>query len=132
LLKTYEAALRDIESQAIIDTAQHFIRGDVAGQNMIFAPSIAQFVTEARKRQEINEYLGRPKLTGPVTFVGADHRPRTVIAQEKAKHANAQLPVLAEDVGLDQWRHLSKKGEIPAGAKWVACLGTVYGPQQEH
>jgi hypothetical protein len=128
LLKTYEVALRDIESQAIIDAAQHFIRGDVAGQNISFAPSIAQFVAEARKCQAINEYLRTPRLTGPVSFSGADDRPRTVIAQEKAGHANAQLPVLAEDIGIDQFRHLSKTRAIPTGAKWVACLGTIFGP----
>ena len=48
LLKTYSAVLRDISSQAVTETAQHFICGEVNGQSRTFAPSVAE-VQAARK-----------------------------------------------------------------------------------
>lgn len=49
LLLTYEEDTTGIHDQAIIDAAGRFRRGEVAGHNNTFAPSIAEFCVEARR-----------------------------------------------------------------------------------
>ncbi len=66
---TFESVLQGLSPQAITDAASRFTKGDVRGQSMTFAPSIAEFVAEARKRQEYLELLARPKLAIPQRFI---------------------------------------------------------------
>lgn len=65
---TYESVLAGMSSRAVIEAAQRFVMGDVQGQSKTFAPSVAEFVAEARKRQEYLELLARPKLAIPQRF----------------------------------------------------------------
>jgi hypothetical protein len=50
-------------------------------------------------------------------------------AKVKAEENNRGCELLFENVGLDQWRQLSKTRQVPVGARWVASLGRVYGPK---
>lgn len=45
---TYDQALTGVPDQAISDAAVRFIKGDVPEQSRTFAPSIAEFVQQAR------------------------------------------------------------------------------------
>lgn len=49
LLLTYEEALSGLDDAAICETARKFVRGEVAGHNRTFAPSIAEFCDAVRK-----------------------------------------------------------------------------------
>lgn len=109
-----------------------FISGDVQGQSKTFAPSIAEFVAEVRKRQEYIDLKAKPRLPGPRYFPGP--LAPFQIRQQKRLSENSHLPVLHENISLDQWKRMSAAKEIPVGSKWLASLGIVYGPnakQQE-
>lgn len=125
-MATFEAALRDVTSQAVIEAAQRFTCGDVTGQSRTFAPSIAEFVQEARRIADLIPYRDRPRLPPP------SHRPGPLapfqVTQQRLRAENEHLPVLFEDVSYDRWRKLSADRQVPVGAKWVAALGIVYGP----
>lgn len=125
-MKTYEAVLADATSQAVVEAALRFTSGDVKDQSKKFAPSVAEFVEEVRRRQEYIDVRNRPRLPAP-TYTPGPLAPFQV-KRQKALAENAHLPVLVEDCTFDQFRHLSLTKQIPVGAKWVACLGTIYGP----
>lgn len=123
---TFESVLQDILPQAVIDASQRFTMGDVEGQSKTFAPSIAEFVTEARRRQEIIKLKATPLLPAPRWFPGP--LAPFQVRQQKRLAENAHLPVLHENISFDQWRKMSAAKEIPVGAKWMSS-GIVYGPE---
>jgi hypothetical protein len=126
-MRTYEAALEGVSGQAIIDAAARFTKGEVAGQSRTFCPSLAEFVPEAKTRQELLNLASRPRIPAP-TFHRGPLAPFQV-AQQKAFAENSHLPVLFEDINFDQWKRMSKDQQVPPGSKWVAALGIVYGPE---
>lgn len=65
LLLTYDQALTGVTDQAITEAAQRFTCGDVQGQSRTFAPSIAEFVQEARRVASMLPYRNRPALPRP-------------------------------------------------------------------
>ncbi|MFB9340540.1 hypothetical protein ACFFTN_01310 [Aminobacter aganoensis] len=95
-------------------------------QSKKFAPSGPEFIEEVRRRQEFIDIRARPRLPAPAYHSGPT--PPFLIKRQKALAENAHLPVLVEDANLDVFRRLSLTRQIPAGAKWVACLGIIYGP----
>lgn len=125
---TYKLALQDLSSQAVIEAAQRFVMGDVEGQSKTFAPSIAEFVTEARRRQEIIKLKATPCLPAPRYFPGP--LAPFQVRQQKRLSENANRPVLFENISFDQFRKMSAAKEIPLGGIWLASLGIVYGPVQ--
>lgn len=127
-MRTYEAVLGDVSAAAITETAQRFVSGSINGQSKTFAPSVAEFVDAAKRQDEIIEIRNQPRLPAPRPYRGTGSSPFER-NRAKALAANAHLPVLFEDIGYDRWCHLSKSGQVPVGGKWVACLGTVYGPE---
>lgn len=121
---TYEQVLQGLSPQAVTEAAQRFTMGDVQGQSKTFAPSIAEFVTEARQRQEYIDLKDKPRLQHFYHHTGTPFH----IRQEKRRTKYQDYPVIAENINFDQWRRLSQSKEVPVGAFWVAALGTVYGP----
>lgn len=107
-----------------------YVQGDVPEQSRTFVPSIAEFVQEARRQQEVAAMRKRPALPPPVYRSGPI--PPFMMARQKLLAENAHLPALFEDINFDQFKRLSKERQIPVGAKWVAALGTVYGPKPKH
>ncbi|TRD03813.1 hypothetical protein FJV76_14350 [Mesorhizobium sp. WSM4303] len=122
---TYEAVLANMSSQAVIEAAQRFIMGDVSEQSKTFAPSIAEFVAEARRRQEFIDLKAKPRLPAPRYFPGP--LAPFQVRQQKRLAENAHLPILFENISYDQFRKMSAAKEIPVGATWCS-LGIVYGP----
>lgn len=57
--------------------------------------------------------------------------PREPIAMRQAKARDEFVghPVLAENITPEQFQDRAKKQEFPAGSRYVAILGTVYGPK---
>lgn len=73
MLAGMEIALQGIREDAIADACFRFMTGQVAGQNISFAPSIPQLVVEARDRQEmigcLERYANAPALPEPSVAV---------------------------------------------------------------
>lgn len=51
------------------------------------------------------------------------------VEKQRLLAANSNRPVLFEHVGFDQFKKLSSTRQIPTGAKWVAALGIIFGPE---
>lgn len=124
LVNTFEAMTRNISSAAICEAAERFMAGTVQDQSVRFAPSVAEFVREAQRIHDRDEVRRQPLLPAP--RVG-----RTPLLErlDRLRRQYANRPVLHTDVSNDRFRALSKSRELPAGAIWVAALGTVYGPE---
>lgn len=52
------------------------------------------------------------------------------VLKNKKLAENAHLPVLYTDKSSDDFRRLSIARELPAGAKLVACLAIIFGPER--
>lgn len=65
MLLTYDEDTTGVPDQAIIEAAGRFRRGEVPDQNKTFAPSIAEFCTEARRIAELLPYRAMAKLPKP-------------------------------------------------------------------
>jgi len=122
---TYEAVLKDISSQAVIEAAQRFTMGEVHGQSKTFAPSVAEFVTEARQRQEYIDLKAKPRLPAPRYSPGS--LAPFQVRQEKRRAEYADRPVIEANVPLDRFVALSRAKQLPTDAIWVSSLG-ILGP----
>lgn len=91
---------------------------------MDFAPAAPRFAQEARKRQEYIDIKAKPRLPAPSFYhhTGSPFHVR----QEKIRTNYRECAVLAESIGLDEYRRRAK--EFPDGHAWIAATATVYGP----
>lgn len=121
-MQTYELATQDILPQAVIEAAQRFTMGDVSGQSKTFAPSVAEFVAEARLRQEYIDLKAKPRIPVYRHHTGAPF----YVRQEKTRTKYRECPILAENLNLDEYRRRAK--EFPDGHAWIAAVATVFGP----
>ncbi|MBZ9759466.1 hypothetical protein LB553_01005 [Mesorhizobium sp. CA8] len=124
-LDTFEMATSGLSSQAVIEAAQRYTMGEVHGQTKTFAPSVAEFVTEARQRQEYIELKAKPRLPAPRYFPGP--LAPFQVRQEKRRAENADRQVIEANVPLDRFVALSRAKQLPVGAVWVATMG-ILGP----
>jgi hypothetical protein len=119
-------ALQGLSATAVIEAAHRFIAGDVQGQSKTFAPSVAEFVTEARQRQEYIDLKAKPRLPAP-NFYHHTGSP-FYVRQERVRTKYRECAVLAESIGLDDYRRRCTANEFPDGHAWIAAVATVYGP----
>lgn len=126
-LRTLDSLCNGVTDRAVIEAAERFARGDVGDQSKKFAPSGPEFVAEARRRQELTDSLSRPRLPAPVYRRSAQQPWELQQARKRAEYAHRD--VLHTDVSNERFRSLSAASELPVGAVWVACLGTIYGPE---
>jgi hypothetical protein len=124
-IETFDLATKALSAAAIIETAQRFILGVVEGQSVDFAPTVARFTQEARKRHEYLKPAAPKSLPLPRYFPGP--LAPFQIRQQKRLTENAHLPVLYENKSYDEWRRLSAEKKLPVGATW-SSLGIIYGP----
>lgn len=121
--------LNGIPPQAIIAACRRFEDGEVDGQSKRNAPTVPEFVQEARKQQEYIALRDRPKL---VSVAPSSRGPSPFeIRQTKAWAENANRPVLHEGVGYDEFKKMSASRAIPAGSVWISCIGVVFGPEHK-
>ena len=130
LLLTYEQALTGVGDAAVDEACRRFIAGDVQGQSKTFAPSIAEFVTEARSRQEIADLIARPRLAAR-GYVQASHLRPFEILRQKALTKFQDCPIIKENVSHTEFMAMSKAREVPVGGGWCAATTHVYGPPFE-
>lgn len=123
---TYKLVLQGLSSQAVIEAAQRFVMGDVQGQSKTFAPSIAEFVAEARQRQEYIDIKALPRLPPP-SFYHHTGSP-FYVRQEKIRTKYRECAILAENIGLDEYRKRCMANEFAEGHAWIAAVATVFGP----
>lgn len=121
-VSAYELAVAGLSSQAVTEAAQRFISGLVEGQSMDFAPAAPRFATEARQRQEYIDLKNKPRLQHFYHHTGSPFHVR----QEKTRTKYRECEILAESIGLDEYRRRVK--EFPEGHAFIAALGTVFGP----
>jgi len=95
-MQTYRAALRDIPAQAVIEAAERFVKGRVAGQSKKFAPSIAEFLQEAERIAELMPYRDRLALDPPKQ---AHHQP---LSRNEQARMRLKMPLLREAMSRGQ------------------------------
>lgn len=106
-------------SQELMRESQHS-KGDLAEKTV---PAISPFDFDAafalgRPAPEVPNEAPRPKRTPPI-----------FINQERARARHSHLPILFEHIDFDTFKRMSRGRQIPTGAKWVASLGIIYGPE---
>lgn len=126
-LDTFDRVLVGLPDQVIEDTVDRFLAGAVEGQNLRFAPSVAEFATEARRIAEMRKVINRPRLPAPPRGRGPSP---FEISQEKARQKFAGWDVHAKDVSLDQVRNMHSAKLLPEGWAWCAALATIFVPRR--
>lgn len=128
-MATLGALCAGLTDQAIIEAAQRFAAGDVQDQSPKFAPAAPEFVAEARRRQEFIDMRSRPRLSSPPVVYRSGPLSPFEMKRQRALSDNADRPVILENASFDEFKRMSKAGELPAGSSWVACLAIIYGPR---
>lgn len=118
-----------LTDQAIIEAAERFAAGDVQDQSPKFAPSAPEFVAEARRRQEFIDIRSRPRLPSSSVEYRPGPLPPFMVQRQRALSENADRPVILEDASFEDFKRMSRAGELPVGASWVASLGIIFGPR---
>lgn len=129
MLATLQNLLRGADDLAIVSAAERFAAGKVPGQSKKFAPSTPEFCDEVENQRGYIDLMSRPRIAPPAYRSGP--LSPFELKRQKAFADNAHLPVLFESVTYDEFRKMSAQRQIPTGAKWVAILGTVYGPDSK-
>jgi hypothetical protein len=63
------------------------------------------------------------RSTGPAPFQ---------IKREQALDRFRTRDILHKNVSFDEFKHMSKAGELPVGATWSAALGIIYAKEQTY
>jgi hypothetical protein len=120
LLRTYSAVLRDVSSQAITETAQRFISGDAPDQSRTFAPSVAEFVQEARRWASLIPYRDRPALPAPVRS-----QPHRFDDEQTRIRMGFKMNVLSAAIGLKAVDRVAEANR--RGLEDMIALGQEFG-----
>lgn len=126
-LETLERLCAGLTDRAVIETAERFAAGNVPDQSTRFAPSTAEFIQEAKRQQELIDIKSKPRLPPPRYFPGP--LAPFQIRQQKRLSENSHLPVISANATFEEFRRLSASKQLPVGAKFVASLGIIYGPE---
>lgn len=119
---TYDKALTGTVHQAIIETAERFIAGEVDNHNPRFAPSVAEFAIEARRIAELLPYRGIQSLPAPTPepYCAPDPAEKTRVGFKMmlwaASHARGHgTDSLAEALtgGLESLIALAERWHVP-------------------
>lgn len=129
LLATLGKLCAGLTDQAIIEAAGRFASGDVQDQSPKFAPSAPEFVAEARRRQEFIDIRSKPRLPAPPVEYRSGPIPPFMVKRQRALTENSDRSIILEDASFEDFKRMSKAGELPAGASWVASVATIYGPR---
>lgn len=127
-VRAYMLGLGKLPGWAISEAVMAFIEGRVErpSRRIGILPTVEELATETRKiveregsrQQSAAQFARRPIERIPFL---------EKLERKRAEYADRQ--VLFTNVDLDKARMLSRTGQLPVGAKWVAMLGTVFGPE---
>lgn len=119
LLLTYDQALTGVSDQATCEAAQRFVTGDVKDQSRTFAPSVAEFVQEARRIAELIPYRDRVGLPAP-----ANYRPHRFDDEKTRIRMGFKMKVLSAGIAMstvDRVAEANKRGlddMMALGQEW--------------
>ena len=88
LLDTYEQQLAAVSTEAVERSVRRFLAGEVDGQSKKFAPTIPEFMEEARDSQRYVDLLNQPRVAGRAAAV-VRPRPPSAKADDFQDHALA-------------------------------------------
>jgi len=126
-MKTFETICADFPSQVVIDVAQRFSAGMVEGQSKRFAPSVAEFVSEVRRVNDMRIAISKKKsLSAPGQRFGPCPWEINV---GKARTRFAGWTCLA--TGLSHLEWLGNRREFPVGSEYIATLNAVMMPPED-
>lgn len=117
-MTTYEAVLSKVSSQAIVEAAMRYASGEVSGQSRTFAPSVADFVQESKRIDELIPYRGRLQLPA------GDGRPHVEISEAERVRMGFKMSLLSFSLGcgqVDRVAEANSKGWdylIALGQEW--------------
>lgn len=121
-LRSIEAVLAGVPSDAICEAAKRFAGGLVDGQSARFAPSVAEFAQEVRRIAELHKYRGRPSLPKPKeddwTPQPKEHRERmgfkmSMLSAGLARDGGAAMVAEAHRKGLSHLIELARAWNVP-------------------
>jgi hypothetical protein len=132
LLRTFEAAVREINPEAVLITAELFTTGQVDGQSAKFAPSVAEFTVEARRQEKLLPYRGRVSIPRPKWEQSwkpqpKEHRIRmgfkmTLLSMGLARR-DVEAVKKANDAGLEELMALAQTWGVPIPEELWAEIG---------
>jgi len=117
---------RDISDRAIQEACSRFMAGEVGARDTTFAPSIAEFIIEAKRIQEALPLRDVKRIAAPIEPYRSTGPAPFQIAKQRAIDRFLGRNILHKDVSFDEFKHMSKAGELPVGATWSAALGNIY------
>lgn len=96
------AVLDGISTQAITEAAKRFVAGEVRDQSLRFAPSVPEFVREARNRQAIIDSASRPRIEQQDAdeFTGERVAPEKMQALHDAWAGKRTIQSVADEFGI--------------------------------
>lgn len=121
----YVNCLKGLPIAAIEAGILRFLRGECQDVSPKFCP----YPPELARICRTTVYAPMPRRDEARGYVPAVQRVPFMERIERKKREFAHRAVLFEHLNYDQFRHLSRAGQIPVGGQWVASLGTVYGPE---
>lgn len=123
--------MKDIPAQAVIEAAERFTSGLVPNQNKTFAPSVAEFATEARRIADLLPYRGTKSLTQRPYFY-QEPKPgerirmgfkMSVLSASFGRKDGADMVAEANTRGLEDLVALGQSWGVPVPEELWAQLG---------
>lgn len=126
-LRTLEKLLVGVSSEAVCEAAQRFCSGEVKGQSTRKAPTVPEFVQEAKRIQrDVLPYRNRrSELPAPEPTRTKGSSPYE-IGIAKMERDFEGYTLLKKNIALHVFNERARAGEYPPGTRWQA--GRVYVP----
>lgn len=119
----YVNCLKGLPIAAIEQGILRFLRGECKDVSPKFCPYPPELARICRTTVYVPMNRAEPSSPGPSV-----QRVPFMERIERKRREYAGRAILFDHVSYDQFRQLSRSGQIPVGGQWVASLGTVYGP----
>lgn len=130
LVRSFDAATEKMPSRAVCEAAELYMRGEVKGQNLRYAPTVAEFATEVRRIAELHQFLARPRLPAP-EYRNSGPAPFQIKA-EQLRQKYAAWSVLRDGVSLEEFKAMVLAKKVPTNATWIGALnGSVLVPPRQ-
>lgn len=122
-VKIMLVVLDDVSDDAVRATAIRYAKGLVPKQSKTFAPTPAEFSSECREYDKLEQLKNRPRIEPPKAAAHLN----IVQKQQALRNKWSHLKILAEDINHD--RYLKLRKTLPNPHFWSAALGTIYQGQ---
>lgn len=117
--------MRGFSDQIICDTARKFVMGQVAGQNLSFSPSVAEFVSAAQHLADLRKAQTLALPRGEVIHSEAIDR-----KVERVRCSYAGRELIASGINIEKFKEMAGKKELPDRCEYVGLLGEIYAEKK--